>query len=104
MKKGKKAADGDDDDVPMGTPAVVVSEEDTDMPPGMEEWLRAPKRVVKKKDQVLPAKPTRGKRATATSINPEDGGKMGTGVPRQRSRCRRGARRMLRKPGLSSTP
>lgn len=100
-KKGKKAAEGDDDDAPVGTPAVVVSEEDTGMggphgrvywPPGMEEWLRPPKRVVKKKDQDLPAKPTRGKKATATGIKTEDGGNGSGRTPTKKTLPKRGAK------------
>lgn len=65
----------------LGTPAVFVSEEDTGMggpdgrvywPPGMEEWLKPPKRIIKKKDDAdTPAKktPVKGgkKKAAATA-------------------------------------
>lgn len=82
--KKKKAVDDDGDNPDMGTPAVVVSAEDTGMggpngrvywPPGMEEWLRPPKRIVKKKDQVdLPAKTSRGKKAAPAGVKTENAG------------------------------
>lgn len=60
-KKVMKAGEEEGLEPDLGTPAVVVPEEDTGMggpdgrvywPPGMEEWLRPPKRVAKKNGQV----------------------------------------------------
>lgn len=71
-KRALKAEEKNPIEPDMGTPAVVVSDEDMGMggpdgrvywPPGMEEWLRPPKRVAKKNGPgVTPAKTAAGKR------------------------------------------
>lgn len=101
-KKGKKAAEGTDEDASLGTPAVVVSEEDTGMggthgrvywPPGMEEWLRPPKRVIKKKEQGdSPAKPSRGKKAPAVSVKIEEGARGKGRTPNKKTLPKGGAK------------
>ncbi|KAB2579323.1 UV-damage endonuclease [Lasiodiplodia theobromae] len=87
-KTAKKEADAEDvveaaaEDTEVAAPPPVVPEEEVGMggpdrrvywPPGMEEWLRPAKRVVKKKDDGEKAAPTKKKKAAINATAPITG-------------------------------
>lgn len=121
IKKGKKQVDELDEaelKIEEGLPPPLVSDGEVSMggpngrvywPPGMEEWLRPVKRIVKKKGEGVTT-PTKKKRKTATaddeaSLDGEGGSLTGAvRTPAARPSIKRSASAKKRAPKAAPTP